>query len=143
MEIATGEQAEWSGFRQRCLTAKLTETEADKLGEELRAAGVRLLPAPDSVSMPGGTTLAVSEGGLRFAADRADVSAWLEARHDNLWPTGWSPAAASREVSWQECYEKCSARLREAVERLDDPVRPKAALGAERIALAKQVAKLV
>lgn len=131
------EQAEWKAFVERSVRAGVVEREAERIAAEAIEAGVRLLPAPDSVTMPGGTLLELTDSALRVSSSTEKVGKWFASRHDGTWLNGWKSGEWSKWIGVEECIAKASGKVRSAIATLDATGERKASLTAERLAVTK------
>ena len=132
------ERAEWEAFVERSVRAGVAHKEAERIASEAVEAGVRLLPAPDSVTMPGGTLIELTDSAVRLSTSTEKVGSWWAARHEGRWPSGWKSGEWSGWIGEEECLAKASAKVRAAIATLDATSARKAALSTERMAVTKQ-----
>lgn len=136
------ERAEWESFLTRSVANGVARKEAERIAAEALEAGVRLLPAPDSVTAPGGTLVELSADSLRVSTADKRVADWFAARHDGIWPTGWQVDKWTNWLPYEACLSRASTKVRNAIATLDDATMRKAAVSAERLAILKRAVAL-
>lgn len=141
-ELSHLEQEEWRSFVERSARNGVAQEEAERIAAEALEAGVRLLPAPDSVSAPGGTVIELTPDSMRAATAVREIGQWFEGRHPGTWIGGWESGKWSGWLGEEECLAKASAKLRAAVATLDAAGARRAALTAERVALLRKAVQV-
>ena len=141
-ELSHLEQEEWQSFVERSERNGVARAEAERIATEAVEAGVRLLPAPDSASAPGGTVIELTGDSLRAATAVREIGQWFEGRHPGTWIGGWESGKWSAWLGEEECLAKAPAKLRAAVATLDAAGGRRAALTAERVALSRKAVQV-